>query len=126
MANISWIEDYCVGDAMIDSQHRYLFCLANDLLASGTKAELTDNAMKLFRYAHEHFDHEEAVMRKIEYPAYQEHIVMHEMLITQLSAISNDIRKDQWSATTLQRFMNEWLTSHIVKEDAKLGGFIKK
>ena len=125
MALFSWNEDYCIGDATVDSQHKYLFSVANELVDSQDKAELTNNAMKLFRYVREHFDYEEAVMRQIEYPAYREHVAMHEELITQLSAISSDIRNDRWSVAELQQFMDRWLTVHIVEEDTKLTEFIK-
>ena len=120
MAIFSWKEDYRVGDATIDSQHQYLFALANDLVEAQGKAQLTDNAMKLFRYVREHFDHEEAVMRQIGYPAYQEHLALHEQLINQLSAISRDICNEQWSVADLQQFMNQWLLGHIVETDTKL------
>lgn len=120
MAIFSWKEDYRVGDALIDSQHQYLFALANDLVESKSKPQLTDNAMKLFRYVREHFDHEEAVMRRTGYPAYREHVAMHEDLINQLSAISRDINDDRWSVANLQQFMNDWVSVHIAEMDTKL------
>jgi len=124
MPLIAWQEKYRVGDAIIDNQHRYLFSLANDLVDSQNKAELTVNVMKLFRYVREHFDYEEDVMRKIAYPGLPEHREAHETLITQLTAISLDIAKDRWSTAGLERFMNEWLSTHIVKEDGKFACFI--
>ena len=125
MTNISWKKDYRVGNATIDSQHQYLFSLANELVASKDKSELTNNAMKLFRYVREHFNHEEAVMRQVDYPEYQEHVAMHEEMINQLSAIGSDIYNDRWSVANLQQFMNKWLTDHILVVDAKLGRFIQ-
>lgn len=125
MIDIAWKDDYYVGDVTIDSQHRYLFLLANELLNSRDKAELTHCVMKLFHYVHVHFDHEEAVMRRITYPAYREHVAMHEALITGLSAISDDIHRDLWPMADLQQFMNGWLAGHIVTEDTKLCGFIR-
>jgi hemerythrin len=127
MAILSWQEDYRVGDATIDSQHQYLFSLANDLVgASSDKAELTRNAMQLFRYVREHFDHEEAVMRQTGYPGYQGHVALHERLISQLSVISSDIAGDRWSEAGLRQFMNEWLVGHIVEQDTKLGRYIQQ
>ena len=124
MAIISWKEEYCVGDTLIDSQHQYLFELANAVAESNGKTELTDNAMKLFRYVREHFTHEEAVMRKIGYPAYRDHVAQHDDLITKLSVISSDIGKDQWSVAKLQQFMHAWLLGHVVKMDTKLSDSI--
>ena len=126
MAVFSWKEEYGIGDLLIDKQHQYLFSLANKLVESKGQAEVTNNAMKLFRYVREHFSDEEAVMRKAGYPAYAEHVAMHEALITQLSVISSEICKDQWSMEALKEFMNQWLLGHIVEEDAKLGRYIAK
>ena len=119
-----WKESYCVGDVTIDSQHEYLFALANDLVEASTKDELTRNAMKLFRYVREHFDHEEAVMRASAYPDLRLHVALHDELISRLSAIAEDIRHERWSQGEVQQFMNQWLAVHIVREDAKLAGFL--
>lgn len=126
MAIFCWKEEYGVGNSTIDRQHQYLFTLANNLVASQGQAEVTNNAMKLFRYVREHFSDEEAVMRKTGYPEYQEHVAMHEALITQLSLVSTDICKDQWSMDELNEFMTQWLLVHIVEEDAKIGRYIAK
>ena len=126
MANFSWNEEFRVGDEKIDSQHQYLFALANDLLESESKEALTGNAMLLFRYVREHFSHEEALMRKIDYPAYKEHAAQHEQLIDRLSAISADIGKDRWCEADLQSFMSDWVLTHILKVDTQLGAYISK
>ena len=120
MATFSWQDGYRVGDKTIDDQHQYLFALANDVVDSKDKSELASNAMKLFKYVREHFDHEEAVMRKTGYPAHQAHVAMHEVLIDQLAAIGSDIDKDRWSASALRQFMEVWLLGHIVEVDTKL------
>ena len=125
MSIIAWKEAYRIGEEVIDRQHQYLFDLANAVVASTDKSELTGNAMNLFRYVREHFDHEEALMRHIGYPGYREHVAMHDQLISQLSAISGDIAKDQQSRADLRQFMGQWLSAHIVAEDTKLSGFLR-
>jgi len=121
-----WNESYCIGEALIDCQHQYLFQLANDLVESDDKAQLTENAINLFKYVKEHFSHEESVMRKINYPAYREHVAMHDELINQLSAISSDISIGQGSVADLQNFMNNWLLGHIIEVDTKLAKYMQK
>ncbi|BBL70603.1 bacteriohemerythrin [Methylogaea oryzae] len=126
MAIFSWKNDYRVGDATIDAQHEYLFALANEVVGSQSRAELTNHVMKLYRYVREHFSHEEAVMKQTSYPSYQEHIAMHDQLMAQLTAISDSIGKDQWSVDELQRFMNQWLLGHILEVDTQLAAFLGK
>ena len=121
-----WNESYCIGEALIDRQHQYLFQLANDLVESDDKAQMTENAMNLFKYVQEHFSHEESVMRQINYPAYREHVAMHDELINQLSAISSDISIGQGSVADLQNFMNNWLLGHIIEIDTTLAKYMQK
>lgn len=111
---------------MIDSQHEYLFALANDLIDSRNKYYAGVNVAKLHNYCQEHFSHEERVMRQGNYPALREHIAMHDMLMAKLNAISESVSNDQWSKDALLQFMNEWLLGHILAEDSKLAKFVKK
>lgn len=121
-----WNDRYCIGDDVIDGQHRYLFSVANDLAASEGKDALTANAMKLFRYVREHFSHEEAVMRRVGYPEQHEHRALHDGLITELAALSERISRDRLSTRELERFMNHWLLGHIVQVDQKLAAYLKE
>jgi hemerythrin len=126
MTEFFWKDRYCVGDATIDTQHRYLFDLANDAVRSKAKVELTQNVMKLFRYVREHFAYEEEVMRLAHYPNYKEHLKLHEELVSELSAIGAKIHDDRWPATELARFMEYWLLVHIVTIDSELAAYLKE
>ena len=61
---LEWKDSYKIGDPEVDAQHQALFQLANDFLQASGKAELTLQAMKLYKHTREHFTQEEAVMRR--------------------------------------------------------------
>ena len=122
----AWKKKYCVGDDKIDSQHQYLFELADLIADSKNHTEMSNNVMKLHNYCRDHFGYEETVMRQMGYPAMDEHLALHDGLMTKLNSISEGISKRQWSNDDLEKFMKEWLLGHILAEDTKLVKFIAK
>jgi hemerythrin len=126
MTTFYWSERFCIGDETIDAQHCYLFALANELLTTTGKVALTQCAMKLFRYVREHFNHEEALMRRIGYPDEQDHVHLHDELITRLATISQAIQQDEWSSQEMELFMVRWLLGHILQVDIRLAEYMKR
>lgn len=120
-----WDAAYEVGDEDIDAQHRKLFELANALLAAEGQVELTGCAMLLFQYVRVHFKHEEAVMRRVNYPDQRRHVALHMGLADRLNTVSRSIANGEWRADALRKFMNDWLLVHICTEDTRLAAFIK-
>lgn len=124
--NVQWNESYCVGNERIDTQHAYLFDLANDIFAARQKAELRLCFIHLYKYMRQHFADEEALMREVDFPAYQQHIDMHFALIAQLNALSTRIDSGQWNAQDVHTFMHQGLLKHILKEDSKLAELVRQ
>jgi hemerythrin len=120
----SWRDSYSIGNADIDAEHQQLFRLANAFFEAENKANQTDCAMRLFQYTREHFSHEEALMRKIGYPAMAAHIEQHNELIGKLNAVAQSIAKDTLQSETLKKFLTSWLVGHIVTFDTKLSAYL--
>lgn len=122
---IVWEERYKVGNAEIDSQHQELFTLINEFLGVSGKPALTACAMRLFKYTRKHFTFEEAIMKEIGYPAISHHVEQHNILISRLSLIAEDITSDSLDKAHLSTFLSSWLVDHIAKSDARLSAYIK-
>jgi hemerythrin len=122
----TWRDSYFIGNAQIDAEHQRLFRLANDFFEAVDKAHKTDCAMRLFQYTREHFGHEEALMRDIEYPAMASHIEQHNELIRKLNDVAVCIANDTLQTTQLKTFLTSWLVGHIVTFDAKLSGYVSR
>ena len=123
---LEWKENYKVGDAAIDAEHQRLFVLAHNFSEAQDKASRTGCAEQLFDYTREHFGHEEALMREINYPDIAAHMAQHQHLIAKLSDIAGRIANDTLNPSELKSFLTAWLVGHIVTFDTKLASTIAR
>lgn len=123
MAVLTWSEAYSVGSAMIDSDHRILINLVNqlhDAIETGQSRDVLDNVLSvLAEYVEHHFHREELLMGRIGYPAREEHMKSHRQLEERVRSV-----RDRWMAGERQvlddevmGFLKRWLAEHILKAD---------
>ncbi len=119
---IEWLERYILGDAEIDAQHQTLFALVNELLAATEKSHVTDAVANLFKHTRDHFAHEEAVMRRMNYPGLRTHVEQHNTLLSKLGNASELIANYSFTMANLESFLSAWLLNHMESLDAPLVG----
>ena len=130
MPAIEWNDSYSVGESKMDAQHRQLFAAINELYDSMASA-MPDrqHSLQCFKFLKEytltHFAEEEALMRKVHFPGYENHVRLHNDLLSRFNAISLDIGKDQIKNEDIHAFMTEWLLQHIGSEDTKIAAHIR-
>jgi len=122
-----WEKRYETGIELIDSQHKKLVAIINDL-HYGLHSRFKDKseafakaAKEAVRYVQTHFYDEEEWMEKTAYPDIERQKEQHRKFI---SAILKDTKEfDEgriYSAFEFLKFLKEWLISHIAVEDKKL------
>lgn len=121
-----WQASFSVGDPLIDVHHQTMFDLANDMLKATDQDSLRLCVMRLYKHVREHFSEEEALMRKVHYPAYKEHVASHDLLLKALGTLSEQIGKDKASPEAIQALLLDWALNHIPKSDAKLAGYLSQ
>ena len=121
---IQWNDSFKIGDAEIDAQHQRLFAIINRFLEAVGDAEVKRTAMSLYEYTREHFDHEERLMRRIKYPEVSAHVGQHNLLISQLNAVSLKIADGTLVRQQLESFVAGWLDDHIKNYDLKLAAYM--
>ena len=127
---ISWRPEYQVGVRLIDTEHKYLFALINEFHAKHARGNALKQCVlvlnRLVAYAEEHFQHEEALMQTINYPRLQDQKGMHKQLYTSIFELNEklSIEGALVDADTL-RFLKHWIIEHIVKEDTRIGDFLR-
>lgn len=127
MSVFTWLNAYKIGDEAIDSQHEYLFDLANEIVDPFNDAQKTHhNVLALFHYVREHFAMEEALMKEFNYPAYAEHVKEHQVLTQKLQEIGNSIVIGKIGPDHVMQFMRAWLLQHILGKDILLGEFLRQ
>ena len=124
MAVIQWSVQLSVGVPAIDSQHKQLINMINDLydaMMGGKGSEALDKIIKdLVVYTKIHFRDEEAFMEKHGYPGLAQHKLVHEKLKTQVMDVLGKLQSGKMVASvSVGNFLKDWLKNHILSEDKK-------
>ena len=125
MSLIEWKDEFSVGLAAVDHEHRELIELINELhgmIGSGaTSGEVIDTLGEIFAQISAHFALEEKVMRDTRYDAYPDHKADHEKLLDELRDIMDRVEDDgRFDEDRLSRELENWFSEHFRTHDAKL------
>ena len=118
-----WKEDYALGDSSVDSEHQYLFELANLIIDSPTNDALINNVMRLYKHAREHFQTEEKLMQAQGYPTNKQHIASHNRMLASLVSKSESIQEGTWNKEQVIEFMTQWI-AHITSDDWQFKNYL--
>jgi hemerythrin len=81
MEQITWTEDFSVGVERLDEQYKRIIQMINKLIAepqTTTRSEAVSDLLNdMTKYAREHFETEEELMRQHSYPHLVEHVAQH-------------------------------------------------
>lgn len=122
---LNWSEKYSVQNEIIDVQHRKLFAIVNAFsqkIAVGEGSEGLNQVLdEMSTYAWLHFRTEEDLLFKADYDALKEHKIQHEAFKRELMnmAYKNIHEKSDALIKQVHRYLETWLTSHILEEDVK-------
>jgi hemerythrin-like metal-binding protein len=130
MAVFFWKDQLSVGNTFIDSDHRHLIGLLNDvydaMYASRGPDILGAVLNDLILYTQEHFKREEDIMQAINYAELSAHKAEHDKLTGEvLEMQSRFLAGETKIMVDLLKFLFDWLFEHIVKIDKKLAQAIR-
>jgi hemerythrin len=125
MSLIIWKEEFSVGVAEVDFEHRELIELINGLHDSarpGTGRDAVIEALgEIFAQIASHFALEEKMMRASLYPGFLEHKQDHETLLDELRDIMDEVEYDgEYDEAQLSTDLQRWFSDHFRTHDAKL------
>ncbi|XDD43110.1 bacteriohemerythrin [Leptospira sp. WS60.C2] len=139
----NWDVKYETKISEIDSQHKKLFRLINEIesifednkdhLSTKTKS-LLQAVSELEDYTISHFLIEERVMELNLYPNLEAHKKQHDRFTDKILELKNRLTSDKLLEndkelnqffTDLIRFLRLWLTNHILQEDMNYKPYIK-
>jgi len=130
MSMFQWKPEYGVDHSEIDSQHKHLFQVADELgtaTAQGKgKAAMGTTLASLIDYTKRHFAAEEQLMQMHAYPEYAEHKKQHDDLTARVVDLQKGfaVGRTYLSVEVLQ-FLKDWLVNHIGKRDQKIAAHLK-
>ncbi|MBI5086040.1 MAG: bacteriohemerythrin [Acidobacteria bacterium] len=119
---MTWKDDYSVGVAEIDQQHRQLLDLINKLhdamKAGGSPTALARVLEELIGYTRRHFTFEEFLMKQCGYPGLEPHRVQHRQLVEKIESFQAEVACGKATLSLrLMSFLKDWLALHILESD---------
>ena len=122
MALFTWNDSYSVKVALCDQQHKKLFEIINtlaDAMRSGRGNDVVSKTVgELLQYTRTHFQAEEALLRKANFPQLAAHQEMHKKFVNDVEGLVNQAREGK-AANSIQvlNLLRDWLVNHIQKTD---------
>ncbi len=129
MSILNWSDDYSANINEIDEQHKGFIKLINDFHDS-LQDNIDHEAMpfllnELVDYTKTHFAAEEALMKKHQYPEYEEHKAEHDSFANVILDILKDYEAgDKNAVDQMSLLLSSWLSEHIVTIDKKYVGHL--
>jgi hemerythrin-like metal-binding protein len=129
---VVWDDKYSVGSSFLDDQHKNLVAIINELIlfdhSEDTNAKV--NFTKIFKkagdYAQTHFNDEEAILEKINYPDLTEQKKEHKSFMTEVWNEFSSFNSGNSSPDGLTNFLMNWLLNHIAVIDKKYTSYLQK
>lgn len=141
--SIEWTSKLETNISEIDTQHKRLFFLLGEVekLYNENKGNLTQKSKEikesisaLEQYTLSHFLIEERVMEDNDYPDLENHKELHNKFTDRIAEVKEqmvsssffqDEEKVDASISHLIKFLNTWLTSHIMVKDMDYKPYIR-
>jgi hemerythrin len=115
---IQWRDGFKINIAQVDQEHKHLFTLVKALNLESVEQTVEE----LLDYVVTHFSNEQSLMEKSGYPAFEQHLKLHEEFGAQVADFLGS--GEPWTEDRVQelrRFLNKWLIGHIMTHDLRFG-----
>lgn len=128
MAFITWGEELSVNEE-IDTQHRKLFDIVNELHASVTAGSERSRLSRIFNelidYTIYHFETEERYFDELRYPEAEKHRKEHDDLTMEVVKLQSQFAEgDLVISFELLDFLYDWLMKHTSDSDLLFRKFL--
>lgn len=131
LVRLVWRDSYDCGYPTIDTQHRQLFELGNELINAilGYKPKQAVEMLldELIEHIVDHFRTEEALLVKIAYPLSSAHQDSHRILLERARGLEGRYRRGELVVGELVSFITyDVIAQHVVKDDLKFSPTVVK
>lgn len=125
MSLITWKDEFSVGVAAVDLEHRELIELINgldaDMQAYATQTTVVETLGEIYARISAHFALEERIMREARYDGFATHKQDHELLLDNLLDVIDSVDDaGRYDRAGLSRDLDRWFSDHFRTHDAKL------
>ncbi|MBC8270095.1 MAG: bacteriohemerythrin [Rhodospirillaceae bacterium] len=129
--SIIWTDDFLIGIAELDYEHRMLIkdinLLHQELSRHDSQDKIKDTLGDIHARMQAHFALEEHFMLENNYPHYIEHKTEHNDLLDEYTGflVHFESEGDTPSYLQAEEILNRWIVDHIVTSDKKMSRTIR-
>lgn len=128
MPLIEWSDEYSVSIKEIDTQHKKLAGMINDLhaaMSQGKGRDVLGKTLELLTlYVQTHFTAEERLMQQYSYPAYLIHKGEHDAFSKKVNDLYNQYKVSSLGLTpNVLTFLRDWFINHVMGTDKRYSSF---
>lgn len=129
MDQIVWSDEFSIGHEVIDAQHKKLVAMINRLITTSRVATGSETISEILAemsdYVRVHFDTEEKLMERINYPRIEDHKTQHRAFQMKTAALIRSASLNAESVpVVLLNYLRNWLTQHILKADMEFKAYL--
>jgi hemerythrin len=128
----AWHEEYSIGVAEVDAQHKELLRnirKLSDSFSEGRKLDVQEVLKFLADYAVHHFNTEAVLMRDSNYPFAAQHNREHQTFVKYFTKLCQEIELSEPNSAyvtfRIQLLLVDWLINHTTKTDRHLGVYLR-
>ena len=121
---VEWSENYATGIKLIDKQHRELVSLTNELYRACTTGDeeigtvFKEAMSRMVEYVRFHFNAEQELLHRINFPDYPEHKRQHESLVKDILEAAKHYNEGMnFVPNNFVRTLKDWVFGHIAVSD---------
>ncbi|RMF56980.1 MAG: hemerythrin [Calditrichaeota bacterium] len=131
MALFQWSDTFSVGISSIDRQHQKLISLVNELheaMKNGKSKEVLGYIIEeLINYTKYHFQTEEELFHKYQYPQEAAHKAAHDSFVEKVLQFQEGFESGKvLLSMEILQFLKQWVSDHIQKVDKQYSFFLKE
>jgi hemerythrin len=125
MSLLTWKDEFSVGVAAVDLEHRELVGLINGLDSAmqehATQTTIVETLGEIYARISAHFALEERIMREAGYDGLATHKQDHELLLDELLHVIDSVDDaGRYDRAGLSRRLDTWFSDHFRTHDARL------
>ncbi|MCP4129287.1 MAG: bacteriohemerythrin [Gammaproteobacteria bacterium] len=126
MKAFQWDDRLSIGIQSLDNDHKHIIDLINSLAEAMAANECAEKLPEIFdqlvNYVLTHFDREDQLMQRAQYPGLKEHRLQHEKLASKLTLLKEQANSQDmgFMSFELAEFLRSWLLNHIAMDDLQL------
>jgi len=123
LEQMAWRDEFSVGVAELDEQHRQLIQMINLLAVCGDTRSpagaerYTEILCGMFDYCQRHFTAEEKYLHGIDYPGIVAHNREHNAFVEKMTEFSLKSAAGIRDVGAVHNYLRHWLLEHILKSD---------